>query len=527
MLLVYTVLCLLLYILVIKPYTYWSNKNVPFRFSIPLFGEGIYMIMGKENMSDTIKRMYNKISDVRYLGVFQFMQPVLIVKSTELIKQICVKDFDHFLNHKVLLPDGVEELLSKNLLQLKDQTWKNMRATLSPSFTTSKMKSMFTLISQNADAFAKYFKEKNDGIVEVEFKDAFTRYTNDVIASAAFGLQVDSLTDRENDFYVLGREMSDFSTFWKKFVFFFFQISPTIARFLRLELFGEKTKNFFLGIVRDTIKMREEQNIKRPDMLGLLLEARKGSQQKEKMQDTKEAGFAVVEEHLEVNEIKPQDLTDTDIASQVFIFFFGGFETVSTAMCFMAHELASNPDVQAKLIEEIDESVRKNGEPTYESIANMIYLDMVVCETLRKWPVNIATDRMVTKPYTINPEEPGEKPVHLEVGDVAIIPIIALHYDPKYYENPEKFDPERFSPENRKNIDPYAYIPFGVGPRNCIGSRFALLELKAVFFHILRHFEIVPVEKTNIPIKLSTKSINLSSENDYPLGLKKREISKN
>lgn len=114
-------------------------------------------------------------------------------------------------------------------------------------------------------------------------------------------------------------------------------------------------------------------------MLGLLLDARKGLQKEKSEPETEEAGFAVVKEHLEAKEIK-QDLSDIDIASQMFIFFFGGFETVSTAMCFMAHELASNPDVQEKLIKEIDDSIESHGEtPTYESIANMTYLDMVVC----------------------------------------------------------------------------------------------------------------------------------------------------
>lgn len=125
--------------------------------------------------------------------------------------------------------------------------------------------------------------------------------------------------------------------------------------------------------------MREKENIRRPDMLGLLLDARKGLQKEKSEPETEEAGFAVVKEHLEAKEIK-QDLSDIDIASQMFIFFFGGFETVSTAMCFMAHELASNPDVQEKLIKEIDDSIESHGEtPTYESIANMTYLDMVVC----------------------------------------------------------------------------------------------------------------------------------------------------
>ncbi|KAK9873666.1 hypothetical protein WA026_023529 [Henosepilachna vigintioctopunctata] len=192
-------------------------------------------------------------------------------------------------------------------------------------------------------------------------------------------------------------------------------------------------------------------------------------------------------------------------------------------MCFMAHELAVNVDVQMKLIQEIDENRNEDGVLSYETIANLAYLDMVVSESLRKWPVAVFTDRMVTKPYTIKPELPDEMPLSLEVGDQVIVPIIGLHYDTKYFENPEKFIPERFSPENRKNINPYTYLPFGVGPRNCIGSRFALLEIKAVFFHILSHFEIVPVEKTNIPLQISEKSFNFTSVNGFPLGLKRRQ----
>ncbi|KAL3273892.1 hypothetical protein HHI36_015316 [Cryptolaemus montrouzieri] len=396
-----------------------------------------------------------------------------------------------------------------------------MRATLSPSFTSSKMKSMFVLICNIAEIYAQHYVNKKDKIIEIDFKDILARYTNDVIANTAFGIQVDSLTDRENEFYVMGRDSTNFSKPWRKFTIFIFQAFPSIAKLLGLKILPDKVNDFFLNLVQDTIRMREEQNIKRPDMLGLLMEARKGQGKEFQTEKIEEASFAAVKEHLEENYTK-LDLTDFDIASQVFVFFFAGFETVSTAMCFMAHELAINADVQRRLIEEIDENKPASGAPSYEIIANMEYLDMVVSETLRKWPINIATDRVVTKPYTIDPELPSEQPLHLEPNQNVMIPIFAIRWDPQNYENPEKFDPERFSSENRKNIDPYIYIPFGVGPRNCIGSRFALLEMKAVFFYLLSYFEIVPVEKTNVPIKISKSNITLTSENGFPLGLKRR-----
>lgn len=130
-------------------------------------------------------------------------------------------------------------------------------------------------------------------------------------------------------------------------------------------------------------------------------------------------------------------------------------------------------------------------------------------------------DRVCTKPYTIKPASPDEKPLFIEEGTVLWFPIYALQRDPTIYPNPERFDPERFNDENKANINPYTYLPFGVGPRNCIGNRFALLEIKLIFFHILSKFEIVPIKETKIPIQISRKQINLLPDGGFPLGLKK------
>lgn len=88
----------------------------------------------------------------------------------------------------------------------------------------------------------------------------------------------------------------------------------------------------------------------------------------------------------------------------------------------------------------------------------------------------------------------------LEAGDAVFIPVTGFHYDEKYFPNPEKFDPERFSDENKHNIDQGVFQPFGMGPRMCIGNRFALMEAKCLFYAFLSNFKIVPYEKTDIPI---------------------------
>lgn len=147
----------------------------------------------------------------------------------------------------------------------------------------------------------------------------------------------------------------------------------------------------------------------------------------------------------------------------------------------------------------------------------------MLAEALRKWPVSVGTDRVCSKKYIIEPTQPHEKPVHFEPGDFLFIPIIGLHYDPKYFPNPQKFDPERFSEENKTNIIPYTYLPFGAGPRNCIGSRFALMETKTIFFYLLSKFNLCICEKTDIPIKLSKKAMQLASEDGIWLELQPRE----
>lgn len=116
--------------------------------------------------------------------------------------------------------------------------------------------------------------------------------------------------------------------------------------------------------------------------------------------------------------------------------------------------------------------------------------------------------------------KPSEKNLQLEKGDTIWIPVFGIHHDPEYYAEPEKFDPERFNDENKRNIKPYTYLPFGVGPRNCIGSRFALLECKTLFYHLLLNFEIVPIKQTVIPLILSKSFFNVKPEGGQWLGLK-------
>jgi cytochrome P450 family 9 len=278
-----------------------------------------------------------------------------------------------------------------------------------------------------------------------------------------------------------------------------------------------RVSDYFSKIIEETLRTRKEKQIVRPDMIHLLMEAQKGRQHHDEEVKVSEGFSSVSDSELTKNRRK-QEITVEDITAQAFIFFLAGFETTSTLLTFTCYELAIDQDVQNRLREEI-QSV--SAKPTYESLLGMKYLDKVVSEALRKWPSAVITDREVSKEFTIQPTEPGEKPLLLEKGIVCWLPMFAMHRDPRFYPDPEKFDPERFNDENKHKINPAMYMPFGAGPRNCIGSRFALLEAKLILFHIFKNFEVVTVERTPVPLVLDKDRITLTAKGGMWLGLKK------
>lgn len=106
-------------------------------------------------------------------------------------------------------------------------------------------------------------------------------------------------------------------------------------------------------------------------------------------------------------------------------------------------------------------------------------------------------------------------------GTITIIPSYAIHMDPEIYPNPEIYDPERFSDENKQNRHPMAFLPFGEGPRNCIGLRFGLMQTKIALVKLLTNFKFSPTSRTTIPMKFDIKSLVLAPHNDMWLKVEK------
>jgi cytochrome P450 family 9 len=412
-----------------------------------------------------IKVVWN-LCTFRIIGGFDFREPMYFIRHPDLVKQIGIKDSDHFVDHREFFNSDSDPLFARSLFALTGQKWSEMRITLSPVFTSSKMRGMFNLMEECGEKLAHHIRTESnsqgDGL-EVELKEFFSRFCNDVIATCAFGIEVDSYKDKDNAFFKNSDRMRNFSIVRT----FAYMLLPSLMKLLKIGFIDEKSSSYFYKVLEQNFADREKHNIVRHDMVHLLIQAKKGNLLPQKEEQNKSEGFAVVEEVLQAK--SKIQWTNDDLIAQCFIFFFAGLESIGSFLPFVVYELVVNREIQEKLYQEVlaTHASLNGGKLTYEALNDMKYLDMIVSETLRKWSPTPFIDRVCTKEYKMDVD--GHQ-FTIDKGQFVFISVYSFHHDPKYWPDPHKFIPERFDDENKRNIVSGTYIPFGIGPRNCIGK---------------------------------------------------------
>lgn len=419
-------------------------------------------------------------------------------------KQIAVKDFESFEDHQFLVGSEGDTMIGNAVFLMRGKKWRDMRNTLSPVFTGSKMRHMFELIRECVDDSCNFYvnKLKKDSIevLTMQVKDFYSRYANDVIASCAFGLKINSHVDRNNQFYTTGlclRYLSSMKTFIKIIIIRCF---PWLAKSLDIQILSKNVRKIFSDLVLGNMNERERKKIFRPDLIDLLMRARRRSIS---------------------NDGNMKVWSDQDMISQCFVFFLAGYDTITWFALVTTYELARRPDLQQRLIDEIDETDQQlyGGVVTFDILKNMKYLDMVISEILRLWSPGVYIDRICTRRYRI--QNDGKPDVIIEKGTEVWIPIFSFHHDPRYFPNPDQFDPERFNPDNKSTVK--YYFPFGIGPRQCIANRFALMETKLIIFYMLKMFRFEVIPETEVPMELSSTPFGIRPKREVKLGIRLRQ----
>ncbi|XP_070507228.1 cytochrome P450 9e2-like [Chironomus tepperi] len=493
------ILVFVIYMWLTSDSDYYDKLGIPYEKPWPIVGNNLNILRQKESINDIMSRCYKKYKSSKVYGYFNFMSKMFIVTDPELIKKITIKDFNHFINHEDSLE--MDDLLSRTLFALRDKKWRDMRTTLSPMFTSSKMKLMYGLLSDHSRDFIKFMEEQVQvgNNINVDVGDIFKRYTADGISTAALGFVGNSVRDENSQTCRMVQQLdNDFNGTLGALKFMLAIGFPKIYKFFNIQLVRKEVNEFFKRVVLDVMNEREKYNISRPDVIQLLLQARKG-QLNHKINDTdvdKEWSNFSAHTELDVS-LKNEKMSyfeDMDWVAQAFLFFGAGFDTSTMALQSLCYDLADHQDIQEELIAEVDKAREKFSDNliTYEPLHKMKFLDMVVSESLRLRPPAGITDRMCNKDYVL--VLGNGRTVSIRKGNTIGIPIYQIHHDPEYYPNPESFNPYRF--KDPSSIVSGTYLPFGMGARICIGSRFALMSIKLVLFNILCKFSIQKSEKT-------------------------------
>ncbi|XP_056019949.1 cytochrome P450 3A6-like isoform X2 [Ostrea edulis] len=481
-------------------FEFWHRLGVPCPSYVPYIGSIMEIRkMGMYGLDTKQVKTYGKV-----VGTYMGGSPSLLIADPDIIKTILVKDFSKAPNRYEIFKNKSE--LQYGLTIVEDDHWKFMRNTLLPTFSSGKMRKMDLLLRTKYELLLKILKREADEGNTIDFKEVFGRYTMDVTASLGFGMDTDSQTNPDNTFVKYAKELFSFRfTPLMFFIIMFPKLDVILNYFNVSPLNNRRLMNFFKSAVHQAIEMRDEGDKKRNDLLQLMLNAHKDTDKNE-----------IEDEHSyegDPQKWKKRGLTEDEVTGNAILFLLAGYDTTASTMTFMSYCLATNPEIQKKLIDEID-SVLGKELPTYDNVLKVDYLDWVFSETLRLYPPAIRTNRKSKTDMDIA----GYKiPKDIDLT-FAIYPV---HRDPEYWTDPDKFDPERFSPENKANRHPYAYLPFGHGPRNCIGQRLAAMEAKCAIAYILQHYRFVTCDETEVPLQLSKKFF-LKALNGVKLKLEER-----
>lgn len=507
-----------------RKYSYLKNLGIQGPRPLPLFGNALSLIRNKPWL---IKRKWIEKYG-RVYGIYSGATPLLSVADVEVVQQITTKDFDSFVNHDFDISNKYRE---KFLISLKDDHWRRVRALMSPTFTSGKMRRMFELMDNCCIDLVAMFEENRLKSGIINEKDVFNFYTLDTIATCCYGFKLrrrsgsinktnDAAAAASDEFVQDATKVTNLKI-WR--ILLNITVPDMILKMISFEPYPQELYEPIAKKAARIIKSRRQlaDGFQYKDYLQSLLDA--NLDQKLELEDGIEnyenhhAGLSnsialddqrKLVEQIKLNQSKNSSsritMTDEEILCSAIFFLTVGIDTTGNLLTNIFYILAWQPDIQDKLYEEISSLVNLNdnndlGENMtrqfqYDSLTSAPYLDAVISETLRYMPIITEIDRLANRDCYIRKlgiTVPKGLKIALNYGTIMT--------DPEYWPQPDKFDPDRFSPQNKHKIVPGSYCPFGLGPRHCIGMRFALTETKLAVARLLMNYKIEPAPGTTFP----------------------------
>uniref|UniRef100_A0A182YJX2 Uncharacterized protein n=1 Tax=Anopheles stephensi TaxID=30069 RepID=A0A182YJX2_ANOST len=390
------------------------------------------------------------------------VEKVLLAKQTE----------------KALIYQFIEPWLGTGLLIASGEKWFQRRKIITPTFHFKILEQFVRVFNTETDTMVKLLRKHVDG-KEFDIYDYVTLMALDSICETSMGTTVDAQHNPDNQYVqnvkrmavlVLLRTISIVGPYptlynifhpnaWeqRRVIKQLHDFTDNVIRSRREQLAKEKSENVAFDLTEENLYSKRKLTF-----LDLLLNVT----------------------------VEGKPLSNLDIREEVDTFMFEGHDTTTSGISFTIYELARNPDVQERVYEEIVAVLgkdHKTAELTYQNLQEFKYLDLVVKEGLRMYPPVGIIGRALVEDLELNGTT-------VPAGQNVLVPIYVIHRNPEIYPNPNQFDPSRFSEDAESKRGPFDYLPFSIGARNCIGQRYALMEMKVTLIKLIANYRILPGE---------------------------------
>ncbi|XP_034482839.1 cytochrome P450 4d8 [Drosophila innubila] len=481
--------------------------NLPGPFSWPVFGALQLMLkLNPKSFIEVSAKQVDKVGELQRVWVFNRL--LILTCDVEFNEQL-LSSQEHLVKHPVYKVLG--QWLGNGLLLSDGKLWHQRRKIITPTFHFSILEQFVEVFDQQSNICIQRLEQMADGKTTFDVYPFICLAALDIIAETAMGTKVNAQMAESTPYANAVNECT--ALFAWRFMSVYLQ-SEFLFTLTRPHLKWRQTKlirtmhEFTIKVIEQRRKTLEEEQLKKAEQLNKKTEDDVGRKRR----------MALLDVLLQAS-VDGRPLRNEEIREEVDTFMFEGHDTTASAISFCLWEISRHAKVQEKMLEEILQVLgTDHSRPiTIRDLAELKYVECVIKESLRMHPPVPLVGRKLQTDFKYTHSKVGNGVI--PAGTEILMAIIGQQNWKANFEDPWSFKPERH--ESGERSTNFAYVPFSAGPRNCIGQKFALLEMKMMLAKIVRAYELLPLGEKFYHVI----NIVLRSDTGIQLGMRKRMSS--
>ncbi|XP_067013699.2 cytochrome P450 4C1 [Anabrus simplex] len=446
----------------------WSRRRlrelasqIPGPSTIPVLGNFLLVTGGSEQFFYHLRSLVDRYERKVFRGWFGHILYVFITNAED-VEQLCVKE--RLLNRDRYLIAVLEKFMGKGLITSRDEYWKQQRKIIAPTFRPNILETYLSVFNSQACVLVSQLEKIASGD-EFDVYPVLSLCTLDMICESTMGINFKAQEGRYtylphfllNLLYVLNKLVE---RPWLMFDTIFHLTSMGRKYKQEEKLLHDLSDNIIRNKLRELREEKPPEQMNKGTFLDILIRS---------------------------SESEGAALSNKQLRDEVITLLLAGIETTATSMCFTLMMLAYHPQIQEDVHQELKEVFADDWERpvTPDDVKNLQLLNRVIKETMRLFPPVFFTLREATQEVKLST-------CTIPEGCMLFIPIYFIHRDPRFFPDPERFDPDRFLPDKSQERHPYSYVPFGAGPRMCVGYKYAEMQMAVTLSTVLRKYKFMP-----------------------------------